>query len=411
MAGKTTLIKAKVLYDGKSKTENRFIAIEGDKIADVSASSQAKADYEGWVTPAFIDAHSHIGMFREGEPSEEAEGNDSGSHILPLADPLNSIYFDDRAFKDAVDFGHLYSCVVPGSGNLVGGRARIIRNYADNRKDALLRDYGFKMALGFNPRSTTEWKGERPDTRMGVYQLLEKRFDDVLAKKAKADLAHEKKLRDLKKTAAEKKLTVKEIETEEKTAALERELELSTEDKALVELLSGTKTVKIHVHKEDDVLYLIDFVKRYGIKATADHCGDVHHKAIFDELAKAGIPVVAGPLGSLAYKVELKHEDYRNVGELMRSKAAYGLMTDHPVILSYQLRDSLKYFLVQGMSDADAIGIVTKRNAEILGIDDILGTVEKGKLASVVVWDRDPLSLGAYPLAVYAEGKQVRKGL
>ena len=408
---KRITIRAKVLYDGKGRSEGRLVAIEGDRVVEVSASPGAKADYEGWVTPAFIDAHSHIGMFREGEPQSEAEGNDVASHFQPLGDPLNSIYFDDRAFKDAVDFGHLYSCVVPGSGNLVGGKARVIRNFAENRKEALFRDYGYKMALGYNPRSTTEWKGERPDTRMGAYQLLERKFDEVRAKKAKSDLAYEKKIRELERSAGEKKLAAKEIEVERAAAARERELDLNAEDRACLEILSGTKTVKIHVHKEDDVLYLIDLVKRYGIKATADHCGDVHHRAIFDELAKAGIPVVAGPLGSLAYKVELKHEDYRNVGELVRSKASYGLMTDHPVILSYQLRDSLKYFLVQGLSDAEAIGIVTRRNAEILGISQDLGTVEAGKLASLVVWDREPLHLAAYPLAVVAEGKVVRKGL
>ncbi|HAE22604.1 MAG TPA: amidohydrolase [Spirochaetaceae bacterium] len=406
---KRIVIKATALYEGGKRLEGKKVVVEGDRIVEVSDAGSVKADFEGYLTPAFVDAHSHIGMFREGEPQAEAEGNDRSAQIMPLSDPLNSIYFDDRAFTDAVDFGVLYSCVVPGSGNLVGGKARVIRNFAKNRKDALVADYGYKMALGYNPRSTTEWKGERPDTRMGVYQLLEKRFDEVLAKKAKLDIGLDRKLRELARSAPEKGIGPAEHDLERAAAKREALLELSSEDAAILDLLSGKKTVKVHVHKEDDVLYLIDLQKRYGFKASADHLGDVHHKEIFDELAKAGIPIVYGPLGSLAYKVELKHEDYRNTGLLMKSKASYGLMTDHPVILSYQLRDSLKYFLIQGMSDAEALSIITQKNAALLGLSADLGSVSAGKLASLIVWNKEPLHLGSFPSMVMAEGAVVRK--
>lgn len=406
---KQTVIKATELYDGGQRFSDRKVVVEGDRIVEVSPAGAVKADYEGHVTPALIDAHSHIGMFREGEPQAEAEGNDKSAQIMPLSDPLNSIYFDDRAFSDAVDFGVLYSCVVPGSGNLVGGRARVIRNFAKNRKEALVLDYGYKMALGYNPRSTTGWKGDRPDTRMGVYQMLEKRFDEVLAKQAKSELVLNRKLRELARSAPEKGMGPQELDTERDAARREAELELSSEEQALLDLLSGSKTVKVHVHKEDDALYLIDLCKRYGLKATADHMMDIHHREIFNEVAQAGIPIVYGPMGCLAYKVELKHENYRNAALLLKSRADFGLMTDHPVVLSHLLRDSLKYFLIQGVSEAEAISIVTARNARILGLEADLGGVEEGKLASLVVWDREPLSLAAYPRMVMAEGKVVRR--
>ena len=138
---KETIIRATVLYDGKVQAESRTVVVEGNRIASVTGKG-VKADYEGVVTPAFIDAHCHIGMDRDGEPWQESEVNDYTHQIRPLNDPLNSVYFDDRAFTDAVDFGVLYSCVVPGSGNLVGGRAMVIRNYAKNRSEALIKDYG-----------------------------------------------------------------------------------------------------------------------------------------------------------------------------------------------------------------------------------------------------------------------------
>ncbi len=405
---KKIIINASELYDGKKKLKNKAIVIEGNQIIDIT-DKQDKAHYEGIVTPAFIDGHSHIGMDREGEPYQEGETNDKISQFLISNDPIDSIYLDDRAFQDAVDFGHLYSCIVPGSGNLVGGKAKVIRNFAENRKDVEVLDYGYKMALGYNPRSTADWKGHRPDTRMGVYGILERKFDEVLLKKHKADHEKDKAIR-----AAENKLAKAEISKDEfnqmiTDITVDYNFKFSTEDNDYIKLLSGEKTAKVHVHKEDDVLYLIKLKEKYGLKVTAEHTADVWHKSIFNELAKAGIPIMYGPLASLGYKVELKHSYYQNVKLLMDSNADYALISDHPVILSTSLRDTLKYFMIHGMSDVDAISLITRKPAGILGIDEYLGTIEKGKWASLVVWDKDPLHLGAFPKMVMAEGKVLRK--
>jgi len=109
---KQIVIKARVLYDGDGNYENKTIVVKDNKIVEVS-DKILEADFEGVVTPAFIDAHSHIGMFRDGEPGDDSEGNEPLDQIMPLNNPIDSIYFDDRAFKDSVDFGVLYSCVVP----------------------------------------------------------------------------------------------------------------------------------------------------------------------------------------------------------------------------------------------------------------------------------------------------------
>lgn len=409
MAKKEIIINAKILFNGKNKKfENRTIVVKENKIVDI-INKKIKGQYQGYVTPAFIDAHSHIGMDREGEPWTESETNDTINQFLPINDPVDSIYFDDRAFKDAVDFGVLYSCVIPGSGNLLGGRAKIIRNWVKYRNEAVIKNYGYKMALGFNPRSTTDWKGERPNTRMGIYGMLEKKFSSVKDKLEKEELKKEKSLFELEKNNKEKKFSKADIEFEKKIINRIFELEFNLEEKAILELMKGEKIAKVHVHKEDDILFLIEFAKKFNLKVTADHTCDVFHKEIFDELGKNNIPIVYGPLGCVGYKVELKHAYYQNAGLLMKSKAFYGLMTDHPVIWSPHLRDSLKFFLINGMKDEEAISLITLKNAKILGIDDKLGSIETGKLASLVVWNNNPLHIGSFPTLVLGEGKILRK--
>jgi imidazolonepropionase-like amidohydrolase len=405
---KQTIIHANILYDGEQKLENRSIVVEKDQIVDIGKKT-GKCDFEGIVTPAFIDGHSHIGLSREGEPYQESETNDKTDQFLIMNDPLNSIYFDDRAFSEAVDFGNLYSCVVPGSGNLIGGKAKVIRNFVPNRKDAVVKDYGFKMALGYNPRSTTDWKGTRPDTRMGIYGMLESKFDQVLLKEEKAAFAKKKAVREADKRLKEANISKAEHSELLQDAEKEYSLNFSTDDMAYLDLLTGKKIAKVHVHKEDDALYLIYLKEKYKLKVTAEHLCDVWHKEIFNELAKHDIPIIYGPLASLGYKVELKHALYQNVKLLMDSNAEFGLMSDHPVILTTSLRDTLKFFLIYGMPDYQAIALITRNNARILGIDEHLGTLAPGKWASLTVWDRDPLHLAAFPKMVMGEGNILRK--
>jgi len=264
---KELVVHAKTLFSGGKTLSNRWIVVKGESIVEVSTKKRP-SDHAGIVTPAFVDPHSHIGMFRAGEPDSEQEGNDVTHQIQPLCDPIRSIYFDDLAFVDSVDFGVLYSCIMPGSGNLFGGRSKVIRNFASHVGDCEFFDYGYKMALGWNPRSTGGWKGDRPNTRMGIYTMLEKRFDEVLAKEAKATIALERKELEL----ARKKGSKKEVAEEKRLLSRERELEFSAEELAILELLKGKKPVKIHVHKEDDVHYLIHLTKKYAIKASAEHC-------------------------------------------------------------------------------------------------------------------------------------------
>ena len=401
---KEIVVHAKTLFSGGRVLSDRWIVVKGDSIVEISAKKRP-SDYAGIVTPAFVDPHSHIGMFRAGEPGDEQEGNDITHQIQPLCDPIRSIYFDDLAFADSIDFGVLYSCIMPGSGNLFGGRSKVIRNFASHVGECEFLDYGYKMALGWNPRSTGGWKGDRPNTRMGIYAMLEKRFDEVLAKEAKSKVAFERKELEL----ARKKVSKKEAAEEQSLLARERKLEFSPEELAILELLKGKKPVKVHVHKEDDVHYLIHLCKKYKIRASAEHCGDVFHREVFDSLRDNEIPVVFGPLGSHAYKTELRHAFYQNAKLVIESGVTFGLMTDHPVIHSSLLRDSLRYFLMYGMSTEEALHVISGRNAELVGIGAKVGRVEKGMLASLLVWDINPLHLGAYPRMVMGEGKVLRE--
>jgi imidazolonepropionase-like amidohydrolase len=372
-------IQAETIYTGKQIMQDACLQFDGPEIVRVSKSPKGRLLGKfGAITPAFIDPHSHIGLSRAGEPSAESEANDHLEPIQALSDALDSVQMDDTAFRDAVEMGVLYSCVVPGSGNIIGGLSAVIRHYGADSTSALIARAGVKGAFGYNPMSTQQWKGKRPSTRMGAIACLRTRLDEVRLK-----VQQYRKARGVKK----------------------EEMTFSAEEIVIRDLLSGKLVLRAHVHKIDDIAALLRVVDEFKIKVTVEHAMDVHQPEIFQELQRRKISVTYGPVDSFAYKVELKHENWRNIRHLMESQVHFGLMTDHPVTPSRQLFLQTRWFTRTGFSRQQAVELVSRKNAEVLGIDDILGTLERGKWASFTCWNKDPFDLTSYPVAVYGEGK------
>ena len=363
------------MYTGTDIKSDALLTFDSGRIKSVSAARDRRADMEfDVITPAFIDPHAHIGMIRAGEPRDESEANEQMETILPIADALDSVQMDDPAFVDSVEAGILYSCVVPGSGNIVGGRAAIIRNFGEDTNSALIGRAGIKAAIGYNPMSTRNWKGTRPYTRMGGISLLRGRLYDV---------------KEAMKKSGEAAKTV------------------SAEDLIFRSILKGRETLRVHVHKVDDIAALIRLVDEFRLKVIVEHSADVNDHRIYRELQSRSIPVVYGPVDAFAYKVELKHASWRNIAHLIDSGVQFGLMTDHPVVLQSMLLYQLRWFLRHGISKSQAIGIITRDNAKILGIDDNLGTLEPRKWASFICWNGDPFDLTSFPVAAFGEGTEL----
>ncbi len=372
-------IKAKTLYTGKSVIQDAYLIFDQGLIAGISKEKQGNLlnEYQV-VTPAFIDPHSHIGMVRSGEPETEAEANDRQDSLVVVADALDSLQMDDLSLAEAVEAGVLYSCILPGSGNIIGGRSAVIRNYAADSNRALIARSGLKAAFGYNPMSTNSWEGTRPTTRMGALAILRRKLDEVLGKEKRY------------------------LESDEEK---KKEITFSAEENAIREVMAGRTRLRVHVHKIDDIAALLRLVDEFKLSVTVEHCMGVNKPDVFQDLKSRDIPVIYGPLDSFAYKVELKHESWRNIRHLLDSGVNFGLMTDHPVTLARQILLQSRWFLRLGYSKQQALELLTRQNAEMLGLEKILGTLEQDKWASFVCWKGDPFDLTSYPVAVFGEGE------
>ncbi len=363
-------IMGQTVYTGETVKKNVYLNFNGQKIDSIS--TKPKGDVVGKykvITPSFIDAHCHIGMFRAGEPPNEADVNDHMDSILPLLDALDSVQMDDTAFQDSIEYGVLYSCVVPGSGNIIGGMSAVIRNYGYDTNEAFISRAGLKAAFGYNPMSpySREKKGRRASTRMGCIAILKSEFY--------------------------------KIQNEKKTE------KLSPEQRILKDVLDRKLTLRVHVHKSDDIAAVLRLVDEFNLKITIEHACNVYRKETFAELAKRKIPVVCGPIEGVGTKVELKNMNWRNLKIMIDSGVKFGVMTDHDVNPQCNLFYVTRHLIRSGLSKEQAIESITKINAEILGIDNILGSLKRNKWASFTCWNGDPFSMLSFPEKVYGEGK------
>ena len=183
--------------------------------------------------------------------------------------------------------------------------------------------------------------------------------------------------------------------------------ELSPREEAIIALLKGEDKLRIHVHKEDDLSSILRIKEQYKLNISIEHACSFHTLESFKKLKDKKIDLVYGPMDAFAYKTELRNEDVSNVKKLIESKIEFGLMTDHPVIVQRNLLIQTRHLLKYGMKKEDCIKVITHNNARILEVDNVLGTLEKGKWASFTCWNGDPFSLENYPIKVFGEGEEL----
>lgn len=370
-------VRGELICTGKTTRKHAFLVFDGQRILGISDTPRgAVAGTCAVLTPAFIDPHSHIGIHRHGEPGGESESNDTLDSILPLPDVLDSVQMDDGAFRTAVESGTLYSCVVPGSANLIGGLSAVVRHCAPHSSAALIGRAGIKAALGYNIMAYGGSKGTRPSTRRGALAVLRARLDAVRTRVAKAAKARGGE-------------------------------PLSREEQVLKGILDGKTLLRVHAHKIDDIAALIRLVDELKLRVSVEHAMDVNRPEIFAELRKRRITVVYGPIETTSSKVELLHKHWSNARLLIASGVGFCVMTDHPVTPAWTLLQQMRPLLRCGLSKQDALETLTRKAAAFLGLDDRLGTLDRGKWASFICWSGDPFDLASRPLAVYAEGQPV----
>jgi imidazolonepropionase-like amidohydrolase len=182
-----------------------------------------------------------------------------------------------------------------------------------------------------------------------------------------------------------------------------RDLKLDT----LAGVLKGEILVQNHCYRADEMAIMIDIAREFGFKIRAFHHASEAYK-IADLLAKDDI-CAATWAGWWGFKMESLDGIPANAALLHAAGGCAVIHSDDP-ILAQRLNQEAAAALAAGrklglkISDEDAIGWITANPAKMLGILDRTGTLEAGKMADIVVWSANPLSVYAKADRVYIDG-------
>src|SRR5699024_3684263 len=155
---------------------NGSILLVDRKIAAIGHNLDSPAnavviDAEGqYVTPGLIDVHSHLGVYPSPSVAATATGNEMTNPNTGQAPAADSVWPPDPGFNFARAGGVTTLEILPGSGNLIGGRGVVLKNVPATTVQAMKfpgAPYGLKMACGENPMRVYGSRHQFPSTLMG----------------------------------------------------------------------------------------------------------------------------------------------------------------------------------------------------------------------------------------------------
>jgi len=366
-------------FSGYVLTEDKRIKEIG-RMEDLDESIEAGCSQivdakGGYIMPGFIDPHCHVGMWENGIGFEGSDGNEMTDPVTPHMRAIDGVYYKDRSFGDAMKAGITTVVTGPGSANVIGGQFAALKTHGNSIDEMLLKEpVAMKMAFGENPKRVYSGQKKSPSTRMATAAILRQALMEAKAYKDRPE--EEKDKVDFKK-------------------------------EALAQVFDGL-LVKIHAHREDDILTAIRIAKEFGLKFTIEHCTEGY---IIKEILKdEGVPVIVGPLLSFRSKYELTNSTIKNPGILQKHGVKTAIMTDHHVIPIQYLPLCAGVAVKEGMDELEALRAISLYAAEVTGIDDRVGSLEKGKDADIAVFDGNPLEIKTSVIATVINGEVVYEG-
>jgi len=185
-------------------------------------------------------------------------------------------------------------------------------------------------------------------------------------------------------------------------------LEYYPEMLALLPVVRGEQALIIEVDAAKDIKSALEWVKEKKIKKVI-FSGVAEGWRMADEIAKAGIPVIAGPVVSQPTRTYDRFDsDYSNPGKMRKAGVKVALTTaDRGRGNARNLPYEAGFAVAHGMSKEDALKAITIVPAEIFGVSDKLGSIEEGKSATLFVCDGDPFETKTQVKQVFIDGWQI----
>lgn len=381
--GSVLIKNATVLTITNGTLENSDVLVQDGIIKKIGTGINAPKDVQTidasgkYLMPGIIDAHSHVALDVVNEATAPIV---SEVRMRDMVNPYSIGLY--RALAGGVTISH----AMHGSANVVGGQNVTLKHRwgATDPADIIMQDAPrtIKFALGENPtRVHGRGDGIQPRTRMGVETIIRNGFNEAIQ--------YKKAWETYTGSASQKGSTAVAPEYNERL-------------QTLADILDGKIIIHCHSYRADEIYMLINVARDFGItKLVFQHVNEGFKVA--PEIAKytMGASVFAD---WWAYKFEVYYSTAFNAAILTENGAITSINSDDAELIRHLYHEAAKTQRYGGMTDDQALAMITINPAKQLGIADKVGSIEVGKQADLVLFDKHPLSSYTIPQMTFVDG-------
>jgi imidazolonepropionase-like amidohydrolase len=373
------VIKAGTVLTGDGDVmRDVFVVIQDGKIAFVGKEYAGTRDTDVLdftdkvITPGFIAANAHMDVVKQ--------TNEEGKEVTPQMNLLYAVNPKAKDFDKAWRSGVTSVYLAPGNRNVFSGTGTVLKTKGETPQEMLVKNHvHLKMVLGREPgqgnsypsgRDPIHIRIRRPQNRMGVVFIIRYEFTNLQNKKAVPDSG------------------------------------LTPDELLFRQVLKGLMPLRISARSYMDIKTALRLMEEFGYQWILE--GGVDAYRYLDELEANKIPVIYGPVYKKKGRGDFNREDDRYMAKTPVLLAERGIRfafqnnAESPV---YALRDEAIYAVELGLTKDIAMKALTLDAARILGIQDSLGSIAKGKDADLLVFDGDPFEPSSSLSGVFIDGK------
>lgn len=381
--------------------EDGIILIENDRISDVGKDIEIPEgatvlDASGKIiTPGLIDAYTQIGLKEISQEESTVDVSEKSEPLTPQVRTVDAFNSQSELIPVTRIEGVTTILSAPTTDNVIAGQSAVLELAGENVNEMIIKAPA-ALHINFGEKPTSTWrKRKKIDTRMGLVSRLRQKFieaEEYAAKWTKFEAEMQEYIDNM--NLKKRKKDLDEPEPPERDLGLE----------IMVEALNGEIPVIASASRKDDILTAISISEEFGFRLILLYGTDAYKVA--DILEKKNIPVLVGPITTQPSKMENLGAIYENAAILDRAGVRIAIITSgsHDVRdLRFQAGIAAQY----GLSISSALKAITIYPAQILEVDNDIGSIEPGKLANIAIFDGDPLQPLTKVTDVIIEGRAV----
>jgi len=331
------------------------------------------------VTPGLVDAHATVGLTGTFNQDQDQEQLDTSEPMQPELRAIDAYNVREPLVAWVRSFGITTVHTGHGPGELISGQTMVVKT-AGNTVAAALVDEATMLAATLGDDSRTSGSGKSPGTRSRSVAMLRQAFvgaQTYRQKRANEDVA-KRPARDLRK-------------------------------EALARCLDGELALLVTAHRHHDILAALRLADEFDLRLVLDGAAEAY--TLIDEIIAAGVPVIVHPgmtrqTGPDGERANITFENAALLWAAGIPIAQQSGFEDYVPKVRVALLDAAVAGAYGLPFDAN-LHSITLGAAQILGVDDRIGSLEPGKDGDLSLYDGDPFEYTTHCVGVVIEGRVV----